>query len=221
MPPGVRLSRAVATPGAQQLTHVAVGDFCRAQAVRDALGAAGGAVPCEDEDRQRVGTAHGQGAEGQGTGCGTHRRSRNRSCRRGRGSGRSRGCCGSDLRDRRVPVTLGGTLAPGLHGCWAQGSSHHPCPGTGRAQSQGQSWHRARDRAGTYPGETLGVPGKAREERDRPGEMQSPRTALPAPQQRSLGPPCPLTLGFIPRDSRGRWGTPAEAEALPQAQRAE
>lgn len=66
MPPGTRLRRAAATPVAPQLTHVTVGDFCRAQAVRDALSAAGGAVPCQDKDRQRVGTARGQGVRNRG-----------------------------------------------------------------------------------------------------------------------------------------------------------
>lgn len=40
-----RASHRTAAPG---LTHVTIGDFCGAHAVRDALGAAGGAVPCKD-----------------------------------------------------------------------------------------------------------------------------------------------------------------------------
>lgn len=127
-----------------------------------------------------------------GDSCGTHQRSRNRSCRRGRGSGRSQGCCGSDLRDRRVPVTLGGTSVPGLHG--------HKAALTSPALARGEL--RGKDRAGTYPGAMLGVPGKPREERDRPGERQSPSTALPAPQQRSLGPPCPPDTGIYPQGLR-------------------
>lgn len=212
MPLGTRLHRAAATPVAPQLTHVTVGDFCRAQAVRDALSAAGGAVPCQDKDRQRVGTARGQGVRDEGQRMALTKGAVAVAVVGAMVQEGVRDAVGVTCRTRRVPVTLGGTPVPGLHGPWTQSSSQHPALAWGK--------FRAKDRAGTYPGAMLGVPGKSREERDRPSQMQRPSTALPAPQQRSLGPPCPLplTLGFVPRDSGGQWGTPAGSEALAQAQ---
>lgn len=56
-----------------------------------------------------------------------------------------------------VTCKTGGSLSPSeaplSH--LAQRSSHQPCPGTERAQSQGQSWHLPRSDAGS-PGKATG-----------------------------------------------------------------
>lgn len=98
-----------------------------------------------------------------------------------------------------VTCRTGGSLTPSVaplsQGCTAIG--HKAAPTT---PALARSELGAKDSAGTYPGAMLGVPGKPGEERDRPGEMQSPSTALPAPQQ---GPLCAPDTGIYPRDSAG------------------
>lgn len=210
------LCRAVAVPAtAPGLTHVAIGGFCRAHAVGDALSAAGGAVPCKDS---QTGWAQPP-ADRQG------------------GEGRH-----AALTERAVTVAVVGPVAQEGVGdaagmpCKTGGSPSatgslpwHPRPGAAQPLGTEQRpaplpWHggklapKDRADAGTYPVAMLRVPGKAWKGRDRPGETPEPQRSPASPRAVKPEPqdvPVPVTLGFVPREL-GDSGEPLQNRGLCQ-----
>lgn len=182
-----------AAPG---LTHVAIGDFCRAHAVRDALGAAGGTVPCKDGQMGWV--------------------ARPPADRRGREGWRAA------LTEGAVTVAvIGSTAQEGVRDaagmpCKMEGSLSatgslpwHPWPGAAQPFGTEQRLRRHgseltgedRAEASTYPVEMLGVPRKTWKGRDRVGETPKPRCSPASPRAVKPEPqdvPVPPTSGFVP-----------------------
>lgn len=151
---------------APALTHVAIGDLCRAQAVRDALGAAGGAVPCKDKDKDKDGTGRQSGPRRRG------------------GEGR---CVAAALTEGAIAIAVVGRMAQeGVRDAAAVPCKRVPMrlqqlPWCCAAHSQGGN------RGCTYPVEMLGVPGKRGRKETDLVRCPSPRAVEPSPRM-SLSP---------------------------------
>lgn len=178
------------------LTHIAIGNFCRAHAVRDALGAAGRTIPCKDGQMGWVARPPADRRGGEGWRAALTE------------GAITIAVIGSMAQEgvgdaAGMPCKMGGSLS-------ATGSlPWHPWPGAAQpfGTEQRLRGHGSeltgedRAEAGTYPVEMLGVPRKPWKGRDRVGETPKPQCSPASPRAVKPEPqdvPVPPTSGFVP-----------------------
>lgn len=184
------------------LTHVAIGNFCRAHAVRDALGAAGRTIPCKDGQMGWVARPPADRRGGEGWRAALTE------------GAITIAVIGSMAQEgvgdaAGMPCKMGGSLSATVSLPW------HPWPGAAQpfGTEQRLRGHGSeltgedRAEAGTYPVEMLGVPRKPWKGRDRVGETPKPQCSPASP--RAPGCPCPPDIGICPDGHcpLGHWGT--------------